>query len=57
MYYIGQRVICGREIGVVASPNKNGRYDDGPFDVWVTTSKGTSSYAAHNVKPLPNGQL
>jgi hypothetical protein len=54
-FLIGQRVIVyDREIGTVVKP-------EGPstFDVWVRLSSNgyASCYSAHNVKPLPNGQL
>lgn len=53
-YLIGQRVIVdGDTIAVIVSPAENGsKY------LWVLLPCGTRQWRdAHNVKPLPGGQL
>lgn len=58
-YMIGQRVVIyGKVIGTVAKPERN----DMPNTedrLWVFNPENNyaSQYDAHNIKPLPNGQL
>jgi hypothetical protein len=62
-YLIGQRVILnGTEIGTVRHPHTHQIAQWAPNTdaaLWVfSPEKGYAShYSAHNIKPLPNGQL